>query len=132
MLIASPHGHLAQHTDYARFCRAAWDHPLHTAVMNVADFQVPGIAWTKVNIRCDTELNARVASSTRLPGPGRNRRDATGLDDLALPGRPSPQPEPGAEHDDLCGRKGGLPLGYYDGPAVVSLTTNACWPELSS
>jgi hypothetical protein len=33
-----------QHTGYARFCRAARDHPLHAAVINVAGRQAPGIA----------------------------------------------------------------------------------------
>jgi len=27
-----------QHAGYARFCRAAWDHSLHTTVINVADW----------------------------------------------------------------------------------------------
>jgi hypothetical protein len=27
------------------------------------------------------------------------------MDDLALQGHPCPQPKPGAERDDLCGRK---------------------------
>jgi hypothetical protein len=33
-----------QHTDHARFRRAACDHPFHAAVINVADCQAFGIA----------------------------------------------------------------------------------------
>ena len=33
-----------QHTGHARFRRAASDHLLHAAVINAADWQMPGIA----------------------------------------------------------------------------------------
>jgi hypothetical protein len=70
-----------QHTDYARFCRTAWHHPLHAAVINVADCQMPGIAWDEGD------------HSMRHRGerPGGQVYPVT-LDDLVLRGRPCPQP----------------------------------------
>jgi hypothetical protein len=95
-----------QHTDYARFCRAAWDHPCHPAAINVTDCQVlgipPGEGGHSMRHRGERPGWPDLPG---YPGPGQNRQDATALDDPALQARPRLQPEPGAERDDLCGPK---------------------------
>jgi len=80
-----------QHTGYARFCRAARDHPLHAAVINVAGRQAPGIAPAKVTTRRGTEVNARAVRSTRLP-PDQDRTGGTLLHWTIRPDKAAPTP----------------------------------------
>lgn len=95
-----------QHTGYARFRHAAWDHPLHAAVINAAGCQVPGIA------RAERDHSIR----HRGERPGGQvypvTLDQDGKGEMLLhwtirtcKAAPCPQPELGAERDDLCGRK---------------------------
>jgi hypothetical protein len=91
-----------QHTGYARFCRATWDHPPHAAVINAAGRQVLGIGWHEgdhsTRHRGERPGGGQVYPVTSEPERDQGRCCCTG--------RSAPSAaKHGAERDDLRGRK---------------------------
>lgn len=61
-----------EHTDFLRFNRASWTHPLPTGAIEIADCSVPGIDWDSGDhsMRHRGERRfGQVYPVTRQPGP---------------------------------------------------------------